>query len=222
MLRDRAYVLDLPGRPAPVEVAHHAEAARRLRLLVPETRDSELARKLEGELRSRKDVLDVHADSRTGRVLVRYAEGSSLLSGLHERRAKKATARRLEGLQPDVAWHALAVDDVLRRLHTSRDGLSTKEAEHRLAVLGSNLTEEITARSQLAILAAQVANLPTAVLLGSSGLSLALADFMDAAAILAVVGLNATIGYTIERKNEQLLASWRKFQAGEVDVLRDG
>ena len=43
MLRDHAYVLDLPGRPAPVEVAYHAEAARRLRLLVPETRDSELA-----------------------------------------------------------------------------------------------------------------------------------------------------------------------------------
>src|SRR5262245_35246116 len=209
MLRDRAYVFDLPGRSEPVEVAHHAETARRLRLLIPETRDSDFARRLEGELRLRKDVLDVHADCRTGRVLVRYAEGSTLLSGLRRRSERKRPARRLR-LTPQIAWHAHGVDEVLRRLHTSRDGLSKKDARRRLAESGPNLAEEITARSQLAILAGQVANLPTAVLLGSSGLSLALADFMDAAAILAVVGLNAAIGYTIERKNEQLLASWHK------------
>src|SRR5262249_35581529 len=151
----------------------------------------------------------------------RYAEGAALLSGLRVRSEVRRQPRRLKARrdEPEVAWHALEVDEVLRRLRTSRAGLSRKGARRRLAEGGPNLAEEITARSQLAILAGQIKNLPTAVLLGSSGLSLALADFMDAAAILAVVSLNAAIGYTIERKNEQLLASWRKLQAGDVEVV---
>jgi P-type Ca2+ transporter type 2C len=77
-------------------------------------------------------------------------------------------------------------------------------------------------RTRLEILLGQVANLPTSLLLGSSALSTLLGDLLDAAAILAVVGLNSAIGYQVERKSEDLLASWRKLEAGRARVIRDG
>ena len=39
---------------------------------------------------------------------------------------------------------------------------------------------------------------------------------------MLVLGLNATVGYRIECKNEELLTSWRKLEAGQVRVVRGG
>ena len=120
------------------------------------------------------------------------------------------------------AWHALAGDVVLRRLASSATGLTPAEAARRLAPMGPNALPDLEQRSRLEILLAQLANLPSALLLGSSALSALLGDLFDAGAILAAVGLNAGIGYRIERTNEELLASWRRLEAGEAQVVRGG
>src|SRR5439155_9256088 len=49
-----------------------------------------------------------------------------------------------------------------------------------------------------------------------------LGDVLDAGAVLSVVALNAAIGYTVEHKSEELLASFRRMEAGEVQVIRGG
>ncbi len=121
-----------------------------------------------------------------------------------------------------TTWHAGAVDAILRQLHSSYGGLSVAEAARRLGIYGSNTVAPVKPRSRLEILLAQLTNLPTGLLLGSSTLSTLLGDWIDASAILSVIGLNAGIGYRIERENETLLSSWQQLRAGETVAVRNG
>ena len=81
---------------------------------------------------------------------------------------------------------------------------------------------QLTDQSPLATLQHQLTNLPTALLLGSAAVTLLLGDVLDAGAIALVVGMNTAIGYAVERRHRSLLASWRKLEAGEARVVRDG
>jgi Ca2+-transporting ATPase len=119
-----------------------------------------------------------------------------------------------------AAWHALDVEEALARLGSGFDGLEEGEAARRRREHGPNVTGAGDRRSRLGILAAQFANLPTALLLGSAGASVLLRELVDAAVIQAVVVLNAAIGFRIESHNEDLIASWKKLDAGEARVLR--
>src|SRR5437660_6969750 len=70
---------------------------------------------------------------------------------------------------PAAAWHAEPIDVVGARLVANpSDGLSQREAQRRLAAYGSNALAEDSPPSRLALLASQIANLPTGLLLGST------------------------------------------------------
>lgn len=224
-------------------VVWHGRHARRLRLRVDclRARPSEALR-LERLIQELPGVEHVAADPRSGRVLVDYAPGAALLGRIREVSTDRSSAssswlprlhlpRWLDAaavpeqskVRPaDRHWHALAFEQVATEFDTTVLGLTAKEAELRLGRCGPNLVDDIEPRSNLAILASQLDNLPSVLLLGSSILSLLLGDRLDAASILSVVGLNTTVGYQVEHKNEQLLASWRHLEAGEAQALRDG
>ena len=125
---------------------------------------------------------------------------------------------------PPVAapWHALTTEEVSARLDTGPLGLTSAELPARLARFGTNEVNPATPRTRLQLLASQFANLPTLLLIGSATASLLIGDVLDAGVILVVVGLNAFIGYRVERKNEVLLASWRRLEAGLARVIRGG
>jgi P-type Ca2+ transporter type 2C len=108
----------------------------------------------------------------------------------------------------------------MERLATGLDGLDAAEAARRLHTYGANAQGNGQRHSRLAILGRQFANLPTALLLGSSGASALVREVVDAAAIQAVVLLNAAIGYRIESKN---LAWWgfRTFMTVEAPAVRE-
>src|SRR4051794_24052668 len=135
-------------------------------------------------------------------------------------RLRQRLRRRVE--PPHADWHALSIDEARAELSASIEGLDPEEAYARLRRFGANALEPPHARSRLAILGGQLLNVPSALLLGSSAVSAALGELLDAGAILSVVGLNTTIGYVVERTNEKLIASWRRAEAGEARVLRGG
>ncbi len=122
----------------------------------------------------------------------------------------------------DTPWHALDVVEALRLVGGGYDGLTEAQIAARRYVQPNGDLERDQSRSRLSLLRSQVANLPTALLLGSSALSAVVRDWLDTAAVLSAVSLNAEIGYRIEHKNEDLLASWRRLEVGEVQVVRQG
>jgi Ca2+-transporting ATPase len=133
-----------------------------------------------------------------------------------------APPRRPVVVPDGTGWHAIAPEEVLRRLRSGPAGLTEAEAARRLAVEGANLIEPLQERSRLSILAGQLNNLPTGLLLGSAGVALILGDLLEAAAIAVVVAANTAVGYRLERRQASLLAHWRRLEAGEASVVRDG
>jgi len=188
--------------------------------------DRELAARVERAAAARPGVVRAQANPHSARVLIEYAADAPIVHEL-ERFARKtrhhAVKQRGNGLHLAVDWHAETSEEVCRRLATRcADGLSAHEAHERLDRFGPNVIPDDEARSRLSLLASQLENAPTAMLLGSTLISLLLGDVLEAGAIVVVIAINATIGYRVERTNESLLESWRAAELGTADVVRGG
>ncbi|MCY1044559.1 cation-transporting P-type ATPase [Corallococcus sp. bb12-1] len=221
----------MDGQFAPARVVRHSTAARRLRLEVPGLQwDRFLSKRLERTFATWPGIEEASAEPRTGRLLVRYAPEAPLLARLRQQPDEPVAwpaphqARPVPGTRsaPREPWHAMTVEAVLARLDGTDQGLSSEEAARRLKRFGLNFVVAEEPRSRLAMLGAQLATVPTLLLLGSAGASALTGDGLEATAILAVVGLNAGIGYRIEHRNQELLSSWQKLEAGAAQVLRGG
>ena len=123
---------------------------------------------------------------------------------------------------PPIAWHALAAEEVARRLDGGSGGLSSAEAARRLAALGPNRLPGGQGKSALRRLLGQFDNLLIYVLLAAAAVSLGLGHAVDAAVILAVVVANAAIGFIQEGRAESALDAIRGMLAPKASVLRDG
>ncbi|HEX9191761.1 MAG TPA: cation-translocating P-type ATPase [Candidatus Deferrimicrobiaceae bacterium] len=120
-------------------------------------------------------------------------------------------------------WHNLDIPDVLRTLRTDREsGLSDAGAAGRLREEGPNELPGGPVLSPWRILLSQFASTMVAVLLVAAAVSALLRDPADAAAILAIVVLNALLGFAQEYRAEKAVAALRRLAAPEVRVRRDG
>jgi len=129
--------------------------------------------------------------------------------------------------QPGTAqaprWQQMPVGSVLETLDTHGErGLSSDEAARRLARYGPNALREAPPPTFLQLLWGQLNNFLVWILIAASALSLVLGDRLEAAAILAIVLLNAAIGVVQEGRAEGALRALRKLAAPRADVIRDG
>lgn len=124
--------------------------------------------------------------------------------------------------EADVAWHTFGPAEVLELLETPRQGLTSAEAQARLERFGPNALPESPRRSALARLAGQFNNLLIYVLIASGGVTALLGHWTDTIVILAVVFLNAAIGFWQEGRAEDALAGVRSMLSANASVLRDG
>ncbi len=131
---------------------------------------------------------------------------------------------RIKITPPDGdGWHALEAEEVLQQLRApSEKGLSTAEAEQRLSDFGPNELTEAPGTTFWQMLWEQFANFVVILLIVAAIISAVLGDFVEAAAIMAIVILNAALGVFQERRAEQSLAALRKLAAPDALVLRDG
>lgn len=105
---------------------------------------------------------------------------------------------------------------------SSAAGLSEAEAARRLAASGRNVTPAFQRRSRVEIISAQLTTLPVGLLAGSAVLSLATGGMLDAVVTLAVVAINAGIGYATEDAVERLIARLSAPVAHKATVVREG
>ena len=119
-------------------------------------------------------------------------------------------------------WHTLSGDALGRTLRSNLEqGLTWREAEERLAVVGPNELPEPNPPSRLSILIRQFTSLIIWALLGAAAVSGLLQEWIDAAAILAIVLLNALLGFVQECRAEQSLAALRKLSITKARIVRD-
>jgi Ca2+-transporting ATPase len=125
--------------------------------------------------------------------------------------------------QTQSVWHALAPEEIIHQLATPTEtGLTSEEAAHRLEAYGPNQLEEAPGVTFWQMLFDQFNNFVVILLIVAAVISAILGDWEEAAAILAIVILNATLGVVQERRAEQALAALKKLAAPEAQVIRDG
>ena len=119
-------------------------------------------------------------------------------------------------------WHALPAPEVLARLGSDAAGLSAEEAAARLARHGPNALPESRGRPALLRLLAQFDNALIYFLLAAAVGTAVLGHWVDAGVIVAVVVVNAIVGFVQEGRAESALNAIRAMIAPTASVRRDG
>ncbi|NDJ74636.1 MAG: HAD-IC family P-type ATPase, partial [Chloroflexi bacterium] len=122
-----------------------------------------------------------------------------------------------------TSWHSSSLDNVLQVLGTDADkGLHEVEAQKRLDQYGANALREQPRPTFWQRLLAQFQSFVIYILIFAAILSAALGDWAEAAAIAAIVALNAILGVVQEGRAEEALAALRKLSAPDAVVIRNG
>jgi len=126
-------------------------------------------------------------------------------------------------------WHALRPEAVLQRLESSPIGLTTRESAARLARVGPNELVQTTRISPLRILLSQFTDVLVIVLIIAAIISAALglaqnetSDLYDAILIIAIVIMNAVLGFLQEYRAERSLEALKTLAAPRAHVVREG
>jgi len=127
----------------------------------------------------------------------------------------------LIGTEP--AWHTLTPDDALAHLHVQSDhGLAAREAATRLRVHGPNRLQEQPPRPAWRVFIAQFKSLLILILAFAAVLAAIVGQIKDAVVILAVLVLNAMLGFYQEYRAEQSLNALRRMLPRRARVRRAG
>ena len=132
--------------------------------------------------------------------------------------------RRLQapgGTKSAMAWYAMPAEALADEFQTDLSvGLRVDEAAHRQTQEGPNELPEAPPPSLLTLFLSQFSSLIVWVLIGAAIVSGLLEDWIDAAAILAIVFLNGVLGFVQEFRAERSLAALRKMSVAMARVLR--
>lgn len=124
-------------------------------------------------------------------------------------------------------YYNLDIDKVLKELNTSNKGLSEEEVSKRLKKDGQNKLAEAKKRSGFSKFIDQFRDLMIIFLIISAVVSFVISliekePFTDSIIIIAIVILNAILGFLQERKANKAIDALKKMQVKKVRVRRDG
>ncbi|TVR43883.1 MAG: cation-transporting P-type ATPase [Bacteroidia bacterium] len=120
-------------------------------------------------------------------------------------------------------FHAMPADEAIKELETDKEnGLSSDEAAKRLEKYGRNEIPKGPKRTWWQRLLAQFHNVLIYVLIGAAVITALMDHWIDTWVILAVVIINALIGFLQEGKAERALESIQEMLSLEAVVIRGG
>lgn len=120
------------------------------------------------------------------------------------------------------SWHSKSSEEVLISVGSIPSGLAAQEAASRLVKFGPNELKEGKPISPLAIFLGQFKSLIVWILIVAGVVSGLLGEVVDCIAILAIVVLNAGIGFYQEFNAEKSIAALKKMTAPHAKVRREG
>lgn len=121
-----------------------------------------------------------------------------------------------------VQAYQVSADDVLKTLQTQKSGLSTQESAERLIKHGKNQLKKINKEPVIFRFLRQFKDLMIVLLIVSAIISFFLDDLRTGFVLLAIVLINAIIGFSQEYKAEKIMDSLEKLVVSEAKAFRDG
>ena len=124
-------------------------------------------------------------------------------------------------LKEDADFEKMSVEQAMRFLECTHDGLSTNEAQIRLQKFGPNKIEETKRNPILAYLAFFWNPLSWCMEIAAI-IAIILLDYIDFILIVLLLIINATIGYYEEASADNAIAALTASLAPKAKALRDG
>ena len=119
-------------------------------------------------------------------------------------------------------WHQKKINEVIEDLHTSPDGLSSREVKKLLEEYGANELKEKKKKTTFAMLLDQFKDFMILILIAAAVISGIIGELSDTIAIVVIVILNAVIGFIQEYRAEKAMAALKMMAAPTATVLREG
>lgn len=120
-------------------------------------------------------------------------------------------------------WYRLDTGEVLHQLATDRQqGLSSSDANCRLQKQGLNELIESSSEHPWRLLWKQLTATMILILIVAALISVALGNYREAIAILAIVVFNVVLGFRQDYQAERAIAALKKLAVPTVRVYRDG
>jgi Ca2+-transporting ATPase len=123
---------------------------------------------------------------------------------------------------PERQYHQMTVGEVLEALGTTGQGLPREEAERRLEEYGPNeLVAKLSAPKWMLFLS-QFRDLLVLILIIAAVISFTIGSVRDGAVMLAIVMVNAVIGFVQEYKAERIVENLKSLISSPAKVMIDG
>ena len=122
-----------------------------------------------------------------------------------------------------MKFYSLDIDETLKKLNSNKDGLSNEEVQKRLKKDGKNKIIESKKESNFSKFLNEFKDLMIIILILSAIVSFILSilnneSFTDSLIILAIVILNAILGFIQELKADKAIESLKKMQITTIKV----
>lgn len=122
----------------------------------------------------------------------------------------------------DPSWINEDIEKILKKLDTSKDGLSTKEANNRISKYGYNELPVTKKESNFKKFLNQFKNNLIIVLLIAGILSIAIGNLKNSIVIFLVIAVNGIMGFLQEYKADKAIEVLKAMVQSKVVVIRDG
>lgn len=132
------------------------------------------------------------------------------------------TMQEAENKRILTAWHSQSVEEAFQVLKALASGLSEDDAKERFKTYGANRLPDPPKRNVLIRFGLHFHNILIYVLISSAIITAFLDHWIDTFVILAVVVVNALIGFIQEGKAEKSMDAIRHMLAPHASVLRGG
>lgn len=121
-----------------------------------------------------------------------------------------------------MKWTKLTVDETLKELNTTKDGLTSQEARERILKYGKNELVEEKKKGPIKQFFSQFMDILILILLIAAIAAYYVGDTIDAIVILVVVFINAIVGFIQEYRAEKAMEKLKGLISSEAVVIRDG
>lgn len=130
--------------------------------------------------------------------------------------------RLVKTSQKKVNWHAHTSAFALEKTQSTRDGLTSVEAEKRLSENGANILPHKKPKSVVIMFLEEIINPIVLILLVAMVFSFIVGEKLDGFVILGIVLLDALLGTIQSKRAERIASSLSAMIKVKAKVLRDG
>ncbi len=121
-----------------------------------------------------------------------------------------------------MKFHSITSEEALKHLSSTLNGLTEREADERLSQHGLNEIRRSRKISPIKIFLAQFNSFIVYILIAAVLISAMLREYIDGVVIIAILIVNAVLGFFQEYRAEKAIESLKKMAAHQATVIRDG